>query len=72
MTSKVSLYAMMIGMLVTGSAVILLNKWQDQTLSDCNVFTHPYLQGMVMFLGMFFCWVIFFIKKMVCKSPETD
>jgi len=31
-----ALYGIMTGMLITGSANTIINKWQDQTVSDCN------------------------------------
>jgi hypothetical protein len=70
--SPTGLYLIMTGMLVFGSANTLVLKWQDETISDCNGFTHPYFQGMVMFLGEFFCWVFFFCKKIFFKSDKLD
>lgn len=41
-TSKVFLYTMMAGMLVTGSANTLIQTYQNDEVSLGNKFTHPY------------------------------
>ena len=41
-TSKLFLYSMMIGMLITGSANTLIQKYQNDEGSKGNYFTHPY------------------------------
>jgi hypothetical protein len=70
--SKIGLYTIMTGMLITGSANTLVLKWQDDTYSECNKFTHPYFQGMVMFLGEFSCWIFYFVKKRFIEKPPAD
>ena len=62
----------MTGMLITGSANTLVLKWQDDTYSECNQFTHPYFQGMIMFLGEFTCWIFFFVKKKFFMKPPAE
>ena len=66
------LYTIMMGMLVTGSANTLVLKWQDDTVSECNSFTHPYFQGMVMFLGEFCCWIFYFVKRQMYKKKVDN
>ena len=39
---KVFLYSIMVGMLITGSANTLIQKYQNDTISEDNYFTHPY------------------------------
>ena len=40
--SNVFLYSVMLGMLLTGSANTLIQKYQNDTISKGNYFTHPY------------------------------
>ena len=67
-----ALYGIMTGMLITGSANTIINKWQDQTVSDCNEFTHPYLQTLFMFLGEFMCFAFLFAKKAIYGKPKEE
>lgn len=57
----------MTGMLITGSINTLILKVQDETTSPkgCNYFTHPYVQGMFMFVGESICFVLLFIKRKI-------
>ena len=55
------LYALMVGMLITGTANTLIQKYQDETFAANNYFSHPYLQCGVMFFGEFSCWGLYFI-----------
>ena len=47
----------MIGMLFTGAAITLFAKFQNQVISACNEFNHPYMQAMILFMGEFLCFV---------------
>ena len=40
--SKTYLYGVMLGMLLTGSANTIIQKYQNDTCSLGNLFTHPY------------------------------
>lgn len=63
--SKPALYGIMLGMLLTGTCNTMVMKFQDDTFSECNYFTHPYMQGMFMFLGEFVCFGLLFIKRAI-------
>ena len=39
---KCFVYSVMLGMLLSGSANTLVQKYQDQSVSAGNLFTHPY------------------------------
>jgi drug/metabolite transporter (DMT)-like permease len=68
--SKVFLYSIMSGMLITGTANTLIGKYVDiqQAPAEsgiegrCFNFTHPYLQTTVMFAGELLCFVFLAIK----------
>ena len=61
--SKVFLYSVMIGMLVTGSANTLLQSYQNQTCAYGNFFTHPYFQTLIMFSGELSVFLAYGVKK---------
>jgi hypothetical protein len=76
--SKPALYGIMLGMLLTGTANTMILKIQDMEHSPpggCNQFTHPYMQGMFMFVGEFVCFGLLFIKRAIFghenKQTET-
>ena len=73
--SKPALYGIMAGMLLTGTCNTMVMKFQDDTYSDCNLFTHPYMQGMFMFLGEFVCFGLLFAKRAIYgheNAPKED
>jgi hypothetical protein len=41
-TSKLFMYSVMLGMLITGSANTIVQKYQNNACADGNPFTHPY------------------------------
>ena len=62
-TTKCFLYSIMLGMLLTGSANTLIQKYQNDESSDGNLFTHPYFQTWVMFLGELSVFGAYAVKK---------
>lgn len=60
---KVFMYTMMAGMLVTGSANTLIQKYQNDTESLGNLFTHPYFQTAIMFAGELSVFLAYGVKK---------
>ena len=44
-------YTVMLGMLIFGTANILIQDAQLKTEADGNYFTHPYIQCAMMFIG---------------------
>ena len=72
---KIFMYSMMAGMLVTGSANTLIQKYQNDTVSKGNYFTHPYFQTAIMFSGELSVFVAYGIKKwwvkrQIAANPE--
>merc|ERR1719464_43011 len=63
--SKPFLYAVMIGMLVSGTANTLVQKFQDETVSLNNIFNHPYLQTAIMFMGELSIFGAYGVKKVL-------
>lgn len=75
--SKPLLYGIMAGMLLTGTCNTMILKVQDLTttptapsqlvpyVDKCNDFTHPYMQGMFMFVGEFICFGLLGIKRLI-------
>jgi len=61
--SKVFMYSMMAGMLVTGSANTLIQKYQNDTIALNNYFTHPYFQTAIMFSGELSVFIAYGVKK---------
>jgi drug/metabolite transporter (DMT)-like permease len=57
------MYTMMAGMLVTGSANTLIQKYQNDTVSLGNDFTHPYFQTAIMFSGELSVFAAYGVKK---------
>ena len=73
--SKVFLYTMMAGMLITGSANTLIQTYQNDEVALGNKFTHPYFQTAVMFSGELSVFIAYGIKKWMiareaAKNPE--
>ena len=66
--SKCFVYSVMIGMLLSGSANTLVQKYQDQSVAAGNLFTHPYFQTLIMFTGELTVFGVYGIKKMWMKS----
>ena len=74
-TSNVFLYSVMLGMLLTGSANTLIQKYQNDTISKGNYFTHPYFQTAIMFAGELSVFIAYgvkkyWIKRQVAADPE--
>ena len=61
--SKVFMYSMMVGMLISGSANTLIQKYQNETEALGNYFTHPYFQTAIMFAGELSVFIAYGIKK---------
>ncbi|XP_064642888.1 solute carrier family 35 member F6-like isoform X2 [Lineus longissimus] len=64
-------------MLITGSINTLATKWADRTSSigidgTLRQFDHPYFQACGMFLGEFFCLVVFYLNRIRCGRGETE
>ena len=67
------LYAIMVAMLIAGTANTLLTKWQNNEVGlktppgcipgdkviPCDTFTHPYVQSANMFIGELLCLIIY-------------
>ena len=67
------LYAIMVAMLIAGTANTLLTKWQNNEVglktppgcipggkvNPCDTFTHPYVQSANMFIGELLCLFIY-------------
>lgn len=69
--SKCSLYLIMLGMLVFGTANTLVLKYQDDAVALGNPFTHPYLQCAIMFLGEFSCFILLFAKRWYYRKENA-
>ena len=54
----------MLGMLLSGSANTLVQKYQDQAKAAGNLFTHPYFQTLIMFTGELSVLGAYGIKKL--------
>ena len=61
--NKCLTYTVMIGMLIFGSANTIVQDYQNKTVSDGNLFTHPYFQAAIMFAGEFSVFGAYGIKK---------
>ena len=57
------LYSVMLGMLIFGTANILIQDAQLKTSADGNYFTHPYMQCSFMFLGELSVFSVYGAKK---------
>ena len=65
-------YTVMMGMLVFGSANILIQDAQNLTKSDGNLFTHPYLQCSFMFVGELSVFLAYGAKKfLAARKAKT-
>ena len=71
-TSKCFLYSIMLGMLISGSANTLILKYQNDESSDGNLFTHPYFQTWIMFLGELTVFGAYGVKKQYIKRQATQ
>jgi hypothetical protein len=58
-------YSVMLGMLIFGTANILIQDAQLQTSSDNNLFTHPYMQCAFMFVGELSVFLAYGGKKFI-------
>ena len=58
----ISLYGVMLGMLVTGTANTILMKTQNLTVTYGNKFNHPFVQCAVMFVGELMCLGMYGLK----------
>ena len=64
-----ALYGLMVGMLVSGSCATIVMKMQDETVSECNYFTHPFLQTTCIFLASLLCsGVVSAYQSIGCKA----
>lgn len=66
--NKCFLYSIMLGMLISGSANTLVLKFQNDVSSDNNLFTHPYFQTWIMFLGELTVFGAYGVKKMYLNN----
>ena len=70
--SKCFLYSIMLGMLASGSANTLVQKYQNDESSAGNLFTHPYFQTGIMFLGELSVFGAYGIKKQWLKRQAAQ
>ena len=61
--NKCMLYSVMLGMLIFGTANILIQDAQLKTSAAGNYFTHPYMQCSFMFLGELSVFIVYGAKK---------
>lgn len=67
---KVMLYTFMVSMLLLGTANTIIGKLMDLTKGNGHIFNHPYFQAAMMFLGEFFCLILYSIYKKLSKVPN--
>ena len=60
-------YSMMVGMLLTGSANTLIQKYQNDSVALGNYFTHPYFQTAIMFAGELSVFIAYGVKKWLMR-----
>ena len=65
-------YTVMIGMLIFGTANILIQDAQLKTKSDGNYFTHPYMQCAFMFVGEFSVFMVYGGKKLLYAHKARE
>ena len=65
--NKCMLYSVMLGMLIFGTANILIQDAQLKTSGDGNYFTHPYMQCSFMFLGELSVFLVYGAKKFMLQ-----
>ena len=65
-------YTVMLGMLIFGTANILIQDAQLKTKSDGNYFTHPYMQCAFMFVGELSVWIAYGGKKFWYARQAAD
>ena len=65
-------YTVMLGMLIFGTANILIQDAQLKTKSDGNYFTHPYMQCAFMFVGELSVWIAYGGKKFMYARKAAD
>ena len=70
--SKVVLYSFMGGMLILGTANTLIGKLMDLTKGNGHLFSHPYFQTALMFLGEFFCLLFYYIYIRVSEEANKE
>lgn len=70
--SKNTLYLIMLGMLVFGSMNTIVLKYQDNTHALGQLFTHPYLQTAIMFLGEFVCMGLYVGKTLYNRTKKAN
>ena len=56
-------YSVMIGMLIFGTANVIVQDLQNQTCAKGNLFTHPYMQTSMMFAGELSVFLAYAGKK---------
>ena len=61
---KFMTYTVMLGMLIFGTANILIQDEQLATKALGNNFTHPYMQCSFMFIGEFSVYGVYGLKKL--------
>ena len=69
---KCFVYSVMLGMLLSGSANTLVQKYQDQSVSAGNLFTHPYFQTLIMFTGELTVFGAYGLKKLWMNSKAKQ
>ena len=57
-------------MLITGTCNTLVTKVQDESYGLGWLYTHPYLQAAIMFLGELMCLPAYGIKTAIAKRKE--
>ena len=62
----------MLGMLASGSANTLVQKYQNDESADGNLFTHPYFQTGIMFLGELTVFGAYGVKKQWMKHQAAS
>ena len=71
--NKCMLYSVMLGMLIFGTANILIQDAQLKTFSDGNAFTHPYMQCSFMFMGELSVFIVYGGKKyMLHRASKSN
>ena len=60
-------YTVMLGMLIFGTANILIQDAQLKTIGEHNYFTHPYLQCSFMFVGELSVFLAYGGKKFLAS-----
>jgi len=71
-SSRVYLWFLMLGMLLSGTSNTLFAKITDSTVVAGELYTHPFLQTLFMFIGEYLCFIVYFLKKKVVRQQEEE